>query len=223
MDLILALDLMHGVVVHGKKGERSTYRPLTWGIASSAEPAAYVRDMKPRYLYIADLDRIGGVGSHDTAVLDCCRMVDRCLVDRGSRAPGDALCAGNAVPVIGTETAGDDLLAYEGGFLSVDIMDGRAIPRGGDPLRILEVAEEGRFEGCIILNLGSVGTESGIGSLPLGEMRRVFSRTLLYGGGVATLDDLRLLADLGFDGAIVATAVHRGAIPLELIRRGTLC
>lgn len=223
MDLILALDLMNGLVVHGKKGERSTYRPLTWGVASSAEPLAYVRDMKPRSLYIADLDRIEGVGSHDRTILDCCRMVDRCMVDRGSRSPGDAPGAGNMVPVIGTETAGDDLLAYEGGFLSVDIRDGKAIPRGKDPLQILEVAEEGRFEGCIILNLGSVGTESGIGSLPLGEMRDRFSRTLLYGGGVATLDDLRLLAGIGFDGAIVATAVHRGAIPLEMIRRGTLC
>lgn len=223
MDLILALDLMHGFVVHGKKGERSTYRPLTWGISPSAEPVAYVRALKPRFLYIADLDRIGGAGSHDAAVLDCSSMVERCWVDRGSRFPGDALCAANVVPVIGTETAGDDLLAYEGGFLSVDILNGTAIPGGEDPLRILELAERGSFEGCIILNLGSVGTESGIASLPLEEMRDVFSRTLLYGGGVASVADLRLLDALGFDGAIVATAVHRGAIPLDMIRRGTLC
>jgi phosphoribosylformimino-5-aminoimidazole carboxamide ribotide isomerase len=223
MDLILALDLMKGSVVHGSKGQRSTYRPLTWGIASSAEPVAYVGEIKPRYLYIADLDRIEGTGSHDRAILDCCRMVDRCLVDRGSRTPQDALCAENVIPVIGTETAGDDLAAYGGGFLSVDIMDGKAIPRGEDPLRILEIAEISNFQGCIILNLGSVGTGSGIPSLPLEEMRSAFSRTLFYGGGVATLEDLHLLADLGFDGAIVATAVHRGAIPLDLIRRGRLC
>ncbi len=223
MDLILALDLMNGSVVHGSKGRRSAYRPLTWGIASSAEPAAYVRELKPRYLYIADLDRIEGVGSHDAAILDCCHMVDRCLVDRGSRSPGEAWCAENVIPVIGTETAGDDLMAYEGGFLSVDIMDGKAIPRGEEPLRILALAEEGQFEGCIILSLSSVGTESGIPSLPLEEMRAIFSRTLLFGGGVASLDDLRLLAGIGFDGAIVATAVHRGAIPLEMIRRGRLC
>ena len=223
MDLILALDLMNGLVVHGKKGERSTYRPLTWGVASSAEPLAYVRDMKPRSLYIADLDRIEGVGSHDRAILDCCRLVERCLVDRGSRSPEDAACGENMFPVIGTETAGEDLMAYNGGFLSVDIVDGKVIPRGEDPLRILRLAEKGDFEGCIILSLGSVGTESGIPSLPLEEMRATFTRTLLFGGGVASLDDLRLLADLGFDGAIVATAVHRGAIPLEVVRRGRFC
>ncbi|MDG6257741.1 MAG: HisA/HisF-related TIM barrel protein [Methanomicrobiaceae archaeon] len=223
MDLILALDLMGGLVVHGSKGLRSTYRPLTWGIASSADPVAYVRELQPRHLYIADLDRIEGVGSHDQAILNCSRMVDRCFVDRGIRSPGDTVGAGSIVPVIGTETAGDDLTAYEGGFLSVDIMDGRAIPRGEDPLQLLAVAEEWYFEGCIILNLGSVGTESGIPSLPLEEMRAVFSRTLLFGGGVASLDDLALLADFGFDGAVVATAVHRGAIPLELIRRGRFC
>jgi phosphoribosylformimino-5-aminoimidazole carboxamide ribotide isomerase len=223
MDLVLALDLMNGFVVHGRKGRRSTYRPLTWGMASTAEPSAYVREMKPRYLYIADLDRIEGVGSHDPVILDCSRMVDRCLVDRGSRFPGDALSAENVISVIGTETAGDDLFAYDGGFLSVDIMNGKAIPRGDDPLRILKVAEKAHFEGCIILNLGSVGTESGIPSLPLEEMRSVFSRTLYFGGGVGTLDDLRLLAGLGFDGAIIATAVHRGSIPLDMIRRGTFC
>ncbi|HDR73109.1 MAG TPA: nickel transporter [Methanoculleus sp.] len=223
MDLILALDLMGGLVVHGSRGLRSTYRPLTWGIASSADPVAYVRELQPRDLYIADLDRIVGAGSHDQAILDCSQMVDRCFVDRGIRSPGEAVGAGSIVPVIGTETAGDDLMAYEGGFLSVDIMDGRAIPQGDDPLHLLGVADEGHFDGCIILNLGSVGTESGIPSLPLEEMRAVFSRTLLFGGGVASLDDLGLLADFGFDGAIVATAVHRGAIPLELIRRGRFC
>ncbi|MDD1666553.1 MAG: nickel transporter, partial [Methanomicrobiales archaeon] len=35
--------------------------------------------------------------------------------------------------------------------------------------------------------------------------------------------DLEELRDAGFDGAIVATGVHRGAIPLEWVRRGSLC
>ncbi|HQJ87563.1 MAG TPA: HisA/HisF-related TIM barrel protein, partial [Methanoregulaceae archaeon] len=43
---------------------------------------------------------------------------------------------------------------------------------------------------------------------------------LFYGGGVRSTADLDLLRDAGFDGAIVATAVHRGCIPLDAIRSG---
>jgi len=48
-------------------------------------------------------------------------------------------------------------------------------------------------------------------------------RRLLYGGGVAGVDDIHLLSDIGFDGAIIATAVHRGTVPLDWIRRGCQC
>jgi phosphoribosylformimino-5-aminoimidazole carboxamide ribotide isomerase len=37
------------------------------------------------------------------------------------------------------------------------------------------------------------------------------------------VEDLEYLRDAGFDGAIVATAVHRGIIPLAWVRRGSLC
>ena len=36
-------------------------------------------------------------------------------------------------------------------------------------------------------------------------------------------DSLDMLADAGFDGAIIATALHSGRIPLEWIRRGRVC
>jgi phosphoribosylformimino-5-aminoimidazole carboxamide ribotide isomerase len=32
-----------------------------------------------------------------------------------------------------------------------------------------------------------------------------------------------MLSDTGFDGAIIATALHHGKIPLAWIRRGRLC
>ena len=35
--------------------------------------------------------------------------------------------------------------------------------------------------------------------------------------------DLQLLSDAGFDGAIIATALHHGAVPLAWIRRGCCC
>jgi phosphoribosylformimino-5-aminoimidazole carboxamide ribotide isomerase len=223
MDLILAIDLKGGVVVHGSAGERSRYAPLTWGLASSAVPLAYVSELSPKYIYIADLDRIERQNGNLSHIASCARLVDRCYVDRGCRSPSEYLDMEHVVNVVGTETAGEDLSIYEGGYLSIDIRDGSVIPNGEDLLEILEKAENWAFDGVIILNLGSVGTGAGIRSLPIEAIRSAYSGTLLFGGGVASTTDLQDLASAGYDGAIVATAVHRGAIPLSWMRRGRLC
>jgi phosphoribosylformimino-5-aminoimidazole carboxamide ribotide isomerase len=222
MDLVLALDLMGGKVVHGARGERSAYRPLHLPGIPSAEPRAVISALSPKYLYIADLDRIMGTGDHDGAVRECARLVSRSYVDRGIRSPGDYLDGENLVNVVGTETGGQDLGRYPGGFLSVDVKDGRVIPRGEDPLDILRLAGGWDFEGCILLNLGSVGTGAGLPEGP-GELRAACEIPLFYGGGVGSVEDLERLRDAGFDGAIVATGVHRGTIPPEWVRRGSMC
>jgi phosphoribosylformimino-5-aminoimidazole carboxamide ribotide isomerase len=222
MDLVLALDLMGGRVVHGARGERATYRPLRLPGVPGAEPRAVVSTLLPRYLYIADLDRIMGTGDHDGAIRDCSRLTGRSYVDRGIRSPEDYLDGENLVNIVGTETGGTDLGRYTGGFLSVDVKDGRVIPRGEDPLDILREAGGWAFEGCILLNLGQVGTGSGLPE-GLGALRDACEKTLFYGGGVGSVTDLERLRDAGFDGAIVATAVHRGAIPPGWVRRGSFC
>jgi phosphoribosylformimino-5-aminoimidazole carboxamide ribotide isomerase len=217
MDLVLAMDLKGGLVVHGMKGERESYRPLTWGLSASAEPAPYLEQLHPRHLYIADLDRIAGSGSNDAGIESCCSRVERCYVDRGTRSPEDYLPG--VINMVGTETAGNDLSVYRGGFLSLDLVRGRVIPGNRDPLVVLREAGALSFEGCLILNLGSVGTGEGLPS-GLEEFRRLYDRTLLFGGGISGENDLDLLSRKGFDGAVVATAVHRGNIPVEALRRG---
>jgi phosphoribosylformimino-5-aminoimidazole carboxamide ribotide isomerase len=223
MDLVLALDLMGGRVVHGARGERTGYRPLLLPGVPSADAGEIVAALSPRYLYIADLDRIMGKGSHDGAIRACARIAERSFVDRGIRSPGDYLEGEKIVNVVGTETGGPDLGAYPGGFLSVDVKDGKVIPGGEDPLEILARAGDWSFEGCILLNLGQVGTAAGLPPGGLGQIRDACEKTLFYGGGVGSVEDLEGLRDAGFDGAIVATGVHRGVIPLEWVRRGSFC
>ncbi len=222
MDLILAMDLKGGLVVHGRSGERAGYLPLTWGAAPAAEPVPFVSHIAPRFLYIADLDRIAGKKPHDAVIVSCARLVERCYVDRGTRFPEDVLTGPGLVAVVGTETAAGPISGYRG-FLSVDVKDGRTIPEGRDPCEILKMANNLHFDGCILLNISAVGT----GSLPAQEIletyRMAYEGTLLYGGGVAGEGDLGKIRDSGFDGAIIGTALHRGAIPLEWIRRGSFC
>jgi phosphoribosylformimino-5-aminoimidazole carboxamide ribotide isomerase len=224
MDLILAVDLLNGKVVHGMSGNRGQYLPLDWGLSSSAEPLAFIAALRPKYIYIADLDRIEGTGSHDAVIRACAKRVDRCYVDRGIRTPDDYLSGNNIVNVVGTETCGDDISRYKKGFLSLDIKHGKVIPGGRTPVDFLVESDRLGFEGCIILNLGAVGTGKGIDpDVVLRSMRSAYRGTLLYGGGVSTADDLHSLARAGFDGAIIATAVHRGSIPLAWVREGRIC
>ena len=223
MQLVCAVDLSGGLVVHGCSGNRSSYTPLTWGLSPTAEPQGYLKAIRPRYLYVADLDRIAGTGSHDETVLGFAGLIDRCYLDRGCREPGDILSASFIENVIGTETAGPDLSRFQGGYLSVDVKDGRVVPAGEDPAPLLSRAETLNFDGCIYLHISAVGSAAGIDP---GEAERIRSATdlpLLYGGGVRDEQDLSILSDAGFDGAIIATALHTGAIPLDLIRRGVFC
>lgn len=223
MDLVLAMDLQSGLVVHGKRGLRSSYRPLTWGLSPSADPREYLLCLSPRFLYIADLDRISGRGSHEREIGICSSLVERCYVDRGCRTPEEYLEGPGITNIAATETSLAPLSRYHGGFLSIDVKDGRVIPSGDDPVRMMKEAGSWDFEGCILLNIGAVGTGEGIPEEMLSALREAFDRTLFYGGGVGSAGDLDLLSVLGFDGAIVATGVHRGTIPLDALRRGAWC
>jgi phosphoribosylformimino-5-aminoimidazole carboxamide ribotide isomerase len=223
MKLVLAMDLKKNLVVHGKSGHRETYKPLDWGCSPTAEPLGFVKAIAPKYCYIADLDRIEGEGAHDPVVRECARNVTACYIDRGCRSPGDMLDGYHIHNIVGTETGGSDLSQYTGGFLSLDIKEGRVIPSGADPVDLLRQANGWKFEGCIILNIGSVGTESGLNRETLETLRAAYHRKLFWGGGVASAADLEALCDAGFDSAIIATALHHGKVPLPWIRRGRMC
>jgi len=221
MDLILAVDLMGGVVVHGSSGNRSSYKPLTWGLSPTAEPEEYIRALAPRTIYVADLDRILRTGENTREVLSCGRLVAGCMLDRGAESPSDFLSLPGILDIASTESSRAPLSLYPGGLLSVDIREGKVIPSGADPHEILSQAESWNFSGAIILDISAVGTGKGPDLRLLGKLRNTYGRRLLYGGGVAGPGDLDALSGLGYDGAIVSTAVHRGRIPPDAIRRGT--
>jgi len=64
MQIIPAVDLLGGVVVHGVAGRRSEYRPLTSLLAADPQPATVARGLIDslglREFYVADLDAITG-------------------------------------------------------------------------------------------------------------------------------------------------------------------
>jgi phosphoribosylformimino-5-aminoimidazole carboxamide ribotide isomerase len=223
MKLFLAMDLRQNLVVHGKSGQRATYKPLDWGLSPTAEPLGFIKAIKPRFLYIADLDRIEGTGSHDAIIRQCAKAVRCCFVDRGCHSPSDFLEGEHIVNVVGTETGGSTMSQYHGGVLSIDVKDGRVIPCNKEPVEVLASAQHWDFSGSILLNVSAVGTGRGIDRQLLEKMRSAYDRLLFYGGGVATVSDLEIIRHSGFDGAIISTALHQGSIPIEWMRRGSCC
>jgi len=223
MELVLAMDLKDGLVVHGERGDRINYRPLTWGASPVADSEGFIRHIRPRSIYFADLDRITGAGSHDEIITRCNTFVSHCYADRGCRSPEDLLTLDHFENVIGTETAGNDLTRYKSGYLSIDMKEGKVIPSGRGPVEYIRSVNEFNFDGCILLDISGVGTSKGLVRELLIQMREAFSGKLLWGGGVASVDDLELLENSGFDGAIIATALHNNTIPVEMIRRGKFC
>lgn len=222
MDILLAIDMMDGKVVQGQSGNRAGYRPLDWGLVPDAAPAAYTAAMKPVYGYVADLDGVEGTGTDNEAgVRACCSLLEKSYVNRGRRARSvsEEDRRAGIFPVISTETGGKDLPDYHGGALTVDLKRDRVYPTGEAPAAFLKTAGSWDFDVCIIINLGSVGTEGGLPGY-LSDMRSAYEGTLFYGGGLASVADLTEVADAGFDGALVATAVHRGNIPLDTVQRG---
>jgi phosphoribosylformimino-5-aminoimidazole carboxamide ribotide isomerase len=65
----------------------------------------------------------------------------------------------------------------------------------------------------LVLDLGRVGTGGGMDLQLLAALReRLPLRRLLAGGGVDGPADLERLRQTGCDGALVATALHRGKV-----------
>ena len=238
MRVIPVIDLKNGAVVHAVRGQRERYRPLRSGLAGSVEPAEVARAFREQLgldeLYVADLDAIAGGPLHRDA-LAALALEARVIVDAGvtgAAAVRRLLELGAARVVIGTETLGDPAavgrlraeLPDAPLVLSIDLRGERVVSR--DPgLGRLGAAEalalfiESGVDEVIVLDLARVGSGAGPDVALVRELCSRFPELdLLAGGGVRDLADLRALAEAGAAGALVATALHGGAIGSEELR-----
>ena len=104
---------------------------------------------------------------------------------------------------------------------SLDLRDGQpilhpamqaAMPRP-DPFELAARARAAGVGTIIVLDVGAVGSEAGPRHLDLlTRLKRELGVRLLAGGGVRSGEDLARLGAAGADGALVASALHSGAI-----------
>jgi phosphoribosylformimino-5-aminoimidazole carboxamide ribotide isomerase len=221
--IIPAIDLKGGSVVHAGGGDRAAYRPIETPLGPSSDAIAIARALlaisSAPVLYIADLDAIEGIGNH----FELCRDLSSALpqtalwIDAGFSNVTD--CAFwlplGATLVIGTESLrfAEDWQELRDTFgeslvLSLDFdADGQ---RGPAAL----FAEAAHWpERLIVMSLDRVGTGEGPDIARLrGVVENAGSRSVIASGGMRTIGDLDAAADAGAAGALMATALHRGAV-----------
>jgi phosphoribosylformimino-5-aminoimidazole carboxamide ribotide isomerase len=233
MRIIPVIDLRAGEAVQGTGGDRARYAPVESALTSSLGDAlalaqAYVTVLGTSELYVADLDAIEG-GAAQYGMHQRLSRISRSWIDAGLRSERDACAvidAGAARVVVGLETLPDlevlhaivARLGAERVAFSLDLRDGAPLARA-EPLRAMTPRELARravdagVETVIVLDLARVGGLGGADETMLGELRAALPGVeLIAGGGVRDQTDLDRLAVAGADGALVATALHRGAI-----------
>jgi phosphoribosylformimino-5-aminoimidazole carboxamide ribotide isomerase len=227
-ELVPVIDLMGGLVVHARAGERDRYRPLEGSrVSASPEPEGVVAGLLAlhpfRALYIADLDAIRKQGDHKAQIMALARAFPtlRLWVDAGFAAECGCrrfLAAGLGDLVLGSESQADlrllDLFGRDPRLiLSLDFQGDR--PLGAEALF---KAPERWPERVIAMTLARVGTGGGPDLDRLRSLLRIAPGRRLYAaGGVRGAEDLRALAALGCAGALIASALHDGRLgPAEL-------
>lgn len=229
MRCVFVLDLFNGAVVHAVRGERSRYEPIEWfsKIVSSSNPMEVIGRVKPNEVYIADLDRLTGIGDNLAAIRRISSF-SKTMADIGASKILDLDCLPIDIsPILGTETA-SLMLIQEASMLrditvSIDIKSGRILTHdpelmSQDPMDFLRRLNEVHLESVILLDLDRVGLSSGLNRAFLEKASSISDHPLILGGGISDVRDLQSLDDIGFKGALMATAVHNGRIPLEMLR-----
>lgn len=227
MRCIFVMDIFNGEVVHAVRGERSRYRPINTfsRVVSTSDPIEIVEILAPGEVYIADLDRLSGSGDN-LQVIESISSRATTMADVGISSISDlSLLPESATPVLGTETASLDLISRASDLrdvvVSIDMKHRKVISKRGilDPLDLIKDMNDLDLLGIILLELDRVGTSAGTDIEFLSSAVASSDHPILVGGGIRDLSDIHALNEIGVQGVLVATAVHSGAIPPEMIRR----
>jgi phosphoribosylformimino-5-aminoimidazole carboxamide ribotide isomerase len=222
LQVIPVIDLMGGEVVHARKGDRASYRPLESPLSPTSDAVDVVRGLLAAFpfptLYVADLDAIQRNGDN----LPALRRIRaefpglQIWVDNGmadDAAIESLFEADLGVPVIGSESQRDSkLIALHRGsrriVLSLDFR-GDAF-QGSD-----EILTEPALwpQRVIVMTLARVGSGAGPDLKRLAAIRSIArAREIYAAGGVRDAADLLALKAAGASGALIATALHERRI-----------
>lgn len=223
MKIIPVIDLKDGVVVHARQGLREYYQPINTDLCKSADIFQVIDAFLGIYafdtVYIADLNAITQQGDHKPLMDEVQRRFPEITfwIDQGYQRYVQRT-HDNTLPVLGSESYRNEniaeLNAYKNNFiLSLDYSNAEAL--GAESL----FSDPGFWpENIIIMTLGRVGSNRGPDLEKLTEFcRRHPDKNFIAAGGIRHKQDLRDLSEAGIHQALVASALHSGAIKTQHI------
>ena len=231
--VVFVMDIFNGNAVLAKGGVRGKYLPVSYSsnICKDSDPLHIIEALNPKEVYIADLNRLQGIGLSDinVEIIKKVSLKTNTMLDFGISSledVGKALSiAGTAV--IGTETGNLSMIkqaAFENPgkiSVSIDMKHGKILKNDPEipekPLEIVEILNSFPIKELIFLDLERVGAGSGFDPDFLCKLVETSKHNVLLAGGVRNLDDLIALKKIGIKGALVASALHSGLISLDTL------
>jgi phosphoribosylformimino-5-aminoimidazole carboxamide ribotide isomerase len=236
MRVIPVIDIMGGVVVHAKGGQRDGYQAVKSHLCETSNPIDVALALESKFgfreLYIADLDSIIGYGEN----MDILKRIHelsnmKIMVDSGAndiQKVRDLLQAGVEKVVVGTETL-ENLMMIKRilGFVgekritvSLDLKKGKILSKNKEIARMSPKILAKRLElmgvmELIILDLFRIGSESGVDIELARRLVDSIDIPIIMGGGVRDIGDIIALRGLGISGVLVSTALHTAMIRKE--------
>ena len=222
MQIIPVIDLMGGLVVRARLGERASYAPLATPLAATSAPLDVVAGLLAlhpfKILYVADLDAIAETGDHAGVLAGLATAFPglRFWVDNGvaDLARAEAWLAGHDGDlVIGSESQRDaDLVERLRGNARIILsLDFRGEAFQGPPELL---ARPGLWpQRVIAMTLARVGSDAGPDMARLaGVVAQAGDRKVFAAGGLRGAAVVRALAAGGVAGVLVASALHDGRL-----------
>lgn len=225
MQIIPVIDIRSGAVVRARAGDRDSYKPLVSPLAETSAPADVVAGFLTLHpfekLYIADLDAIEGCGDNRREIEALVERFPalRFMIDAGARFHEWRRVA-RIDCVIGSECLrdGETLRAMKDDPDVVLSLDFRGdVFLGPDAL---DICVELWPRQLIVMTLARVGVGAGPDVERLAKIiERAGDRRVYAAGGVRDARDLERLEEIGAAGALVATALHGGALTRAELQR----
>ncbi|WP_333875335.1 HisA/HisF-related TIM barrel protein [Methylobacter sp.] len=223
MKIIPVIDLKNGVVVHARQGNREHYQPINTELCKSSDIFQVIEAFRSVYefniFYIADLNAITGQGDHNPLIAEVLARFPKIIfwIDKGyQKYDEDVHLPGNTLPVLGSESYRNETIseikAFKNNFiLSLDYSNSGAL--GAESLY-----SDSTFwpKNIIIMTLERVGSNHGPDLNKLTEFCRQYpDKNFIAAGGIRNKQDCVLLSNAGIHQALVASALHSGAIKTE--------
>ncbi len=227
MKIIPVIDLLNGIVVHAKKGDRKHYQPIQSQLADSSKPLDIVDALLGYYpfqqLYIADLDAIQKTGINNSDVIKTIARHYPQLelwIDAGisSIQESDIWHGQYFNLILGSEnfSALENFLAVKNYLDNNFILSLDYLPDGyHGPAELLENTDYWP-QNVLLMSLTHVGANQGVDTNLLHRFKFCAQQYKLYAaGGVRNTSDLNTIKQMGYHGALLASALHAKQITAQ--------